>query len=80
MCRFLQGSLHAWVFFLQAHCELPGLEPSLLFLIVSGLRRPWVPWILRTHLPVPTFLVLSLGPLVEQFEGERSELKRVSLW
>lgn len=41
-----------------------------------------MPWILRTHLPVPSFLVLSLGPLMEQFEGERSGRLKcvVSLW
>ena len=37
------------------------------------LRAVWI------HLPISSFLVLSLGPLVEQLEGGRSGLKRACL-
>lgn len=52
------------------------------FVVISlGLSMAGVGQALRTLLPISSWAVLSLGPLVEPLEGEHAELKYiVYLW
>lgn len=81
-CRLLWDALVAWVSSLHTLCAPWAGTVLLPFVVISlGLSMAGVGQALRTLLPISSWAVLSLGPLVEPLEGEHAELKYiVYLW